>query len=99
MSFSVYLCLTDARGIGAGRIVVSAEETNEVVYLGELHSYDFGNDPIELSGFVIRVPLCLFPTPGVYRVEFVYNEAAVKEYSLLTRLRLRPTRRVLVFDQ
>ncbi len=85
LSFSVYLCLTNGRGQGSGKIVVAEDETNSVVYSGDAHPYDFWNDPILIVGSIIRVPLCLLPTPGLFRIEFVYNDAVVEKYPLLVR--------------
>jgi hypothetical protein len=85
LSFSVYLCLTNGHGQGFGKIVVAQEETDEVIFEGEPVHCDFGNDPTALFATTIPVPLCSFPDPGLYRVEFVYNDVGVEKYFLHVR--------------
>jgi hypothetical protein len=78
-TFAVYLALTNGHGRGHGTIVIKDEDTNEIVYPGLAHPFDFGNDPISVVGYVIRIPSCELPKPGLYRIEFVYNSSAVLE--------------------
>jgi hypothetical protein len=85
LSFTVYLCLTEARGSGTGAIVITNEDTDEEVYVGESHQLQFGADPIALGSVTLRVPLCLLPEPGLYRIDFVYNETVIGSHSLLVR--------------
>ena len=73
-SFAIYLVLTGGRGIGQGRIVVVNADTEEPVYVGSLHALDCGSDPLRVLGVTIRIPACEFPAPGLYWVEFRYNE-------------------------
>lgn len=76
-TFCVYLCLTDGHGIGRGQIRVVEEDLEQIVYEGDEHPFDFGNDPLALISSTIRVPSCLLPSPGRYRVEFVYITSAI----------------------
>ena len=85
LSFSVYLCLTNGHGQGSGKIVIAEDEADEIVFDGDPRPFDFGNDPTALFGSTITVPLCLFPRPGLYRVEFVYNDISLKKYHVLVR--------------
>lgn len=44
-SFAVYLCLTDGRGTGRGRIVVKQAVEEDPIYVGDLHTFRFGGSP------------------------------------------------------
>jgi hypothetical protein len=85
LSLSVYVCLTDGRGRGYGRITIVDEETEERIFNGDLRTLDFGSDPMILASVTLWVPMCELPKPGVYRVEFVYNESVIGMHSLLVR--------------
>ena len=85
LTFSIYLCLADGRGQGFGKVVVADDETGAVVFDGQPVLFDFGNDPTALFAATIPVPLCTFPHPGLYRVDFVYNDIGVAEYFLHVR--------------
>ena len=82
-TLAVYLCLTDGRGIGQGRIDVRKAMTGNVVYKGVLHEFELGSDPLRRHPFMIRVFSCPLPEPGWYAVEFVYNEIVLESCELL----------------
>jgi hypothetical protein len=77
LTFCVYLCLTDGHGGGTGKIVVVNDDSDVIVFDGDERAFDFGNDPTALYASTIAIPLCAFPTPGIYRIEFVYNGTEV----------------------
>jgi hypothetical protein len=79
-TFSVYLCLTEGRGSGLGRIVVESD-LGTVIYRGNLHRLEFASDPLLLYACTIPVPSCEFPAPGL--VKFVYNEVDLGEFPML----------------
>jgi hypothetical protein len=83
LSFAVYLCLTNARGTGQGRLVVSKGVAEDGVYVGDLHQFEFGDDPLALHPFLIRVFSCRLPEPGHYSVEFLYNEVILESCAIL----------------
>ena len=83
LSFSVYLCLTEGRGAGQGRIIVTQEESGNAIYIGDLHSFEFGSDPIALHPFMIPIASCELRAPGLYCVSFVYNEVDLDSYAIL----------------
>lgn len=85
LTFAVYLCLTDCRGFGNGRIVVKNRVDGDVVYVGDVHKFEFGNDPLALHPFVIRVFSCRLPAHGLYSVEFEYNDVALERCLLLAK--------------
>jgi hypothetical protein len=83
LSFAVYLCLTDGRGAGRGRIVVKKAVAGETAYVGDLHEFEFGTDPLPLHPFLIRVFSCQLPSPALYSVEFVYNDVVLESCAML----------------
>lgn len=82
-SFAVYLCLTNGRGVGQGRIIVKKDIQGDVVYVGDPHEFDFGANPLLLHPFLIRVFSCRFLEPGLYSVEFEYNDVVLQSCALL----------------
>jgi hypothetical protein len=83
LSFAVYLCLTNGRGTGQGRICVKKALQEEAVYVGDSHEFLFGDDPLRLHPFMIRIFSCRLSDPGLYSIDFVYNEVVLESYTLL----------------
>jgi hypothetical protein len=65
------------------RIGTRADGSDEAVYLGDLHPFNFGSDPIALHPFALRVPSCRLETPGLYYVSFMYNEVVLDSFAVL----------------
>ena len=82
LSFAVFLNLTDGRGSGQGRIVVRKAMEENPVYVGDLHPFDLGTDPLLLHPFLIRVFSCRLPGPGLFSIEFEYNGVVLESCSL-----------------
>lgn len=85
LTLCAYLCLTECRGRASVRIIVIEEETDEIVFTGDEHSYELGADPIALRALTVPIPFCLLPRPGLYRAEFVYNNVSIGECPLLAK--------------
>ena len=56
---------------------------DNVVYVGDVHKLEFGNDPLALQPFLIRVYSCLLPARGLYSIEFEYNEVVLASCFML----------------
>jgi hypothetical protein len=66
----VFLQLTDAEGVAAGRIVARAADTDAVVFWSDEHSIRFAQR-LQLKWVSFRLKdRCVFPEPGVYFIEF-----------------------------
>jgi hypothetical protein len=76
-SFAVYLALTEGRGSGEGRIVVVQAESDEPMYVGQSLPLRFSADPLKVLGVIVRITSCSFPHPGLYWVEFWYNDQVI----------------------
>jgi hypothetical protein len=85
LDFSVYVCFTNARGQGEGKIVIVHDQNNDMVYDGDPVPFTLENNPRALIATAIPVSQCTFPYPDLYRVNFVYNDVEVGKYLLHIR--------------
>ena len=76
-SFAVYLAVTEGRGTGEGQIVIASADNGNESYVGHPHTIVFGNDPLKVHGLIFRLTTCSFPQPGLYWVEFRYNNHTI----------------------
>ncbi len=83
--FSVFLALTDGRGAGDGQIVCVSEETGQKVFESPKRQIAFTADPLEVIGVRFRIVRCLFPSPGMYLLQFWYNDERLDERPLRLR--------------
>jgi hypothetical protein len=81
----VFLALTECRGEGEGQIVCIFEETGQKIFETTKRPITFGDDPLEVVGVPFRIRNCKFPFPGLYSVQFWYNEVKIVEHPLLLR--------------
>jgi hypothetical protein len=83
--FCVHLHLTGCRGTGEGRILIQHADSEQVVFRGRSRTFAFGNDPLEIVGATFRIHNCLFEQPGLYWVQFWYNEQMIAQQPLILR--------------
>jgi hypothetical protein len=81
----VYLQLVGGRGTGDGWIVGLHADTNQIVFRSPAHSLSFEPDPLAVQGAVFRLLECPFPEPGLYSIEFWYNDKVIARQPLLVR--------------
>jgi hypothetical protein len=81
----VYLQLTGGRGDGQVRITVAAADTGEVIFATPSHQISFVADPVVLQILKVKLKNCVYPRPGVYWVQFWYDEEVLVEVSLVLR--------------
>jgi hypothetical protein len=83
---SVLLILTDGRGTGRGRILCINEETDQPIFgSGEATISFEGKDPSLPFGASFALRNCNFPTPGVYRVQFHFEDEVLCQQTLIVR--------------
>ncbi|MGI8980514.1 MAG: DUF6941 family protein [Pirellulaceae bacterium] len=82
--FSVYLQLSECRRPGEGWIRV-VDDSDEEVHRGQRFTLNFSGDPLETYAIAIRLENCVFPEPGVYFVEFVFEGNLLAKEPLLVR--------------
>jgi hypothetical protein len=81
----VFLQVTECRGPGDGRIEIHHADSGQVVFRTQTRTIPFPSDPLEVVGATFRLRNCLFQEPGLYWVQFVYNEQAIAQQPLLLR--------------
>ena len=81
----VFLQLTECRGAAEGRIEIQHADSGQVLFRTRTRTIPFGSDPLEVIGATFRIRNCLFPGPGLYWVQFWYNEQMLAQQSLLLR--------------
>jgi hypothetical protein len=50
-----------------------------------LRTIPFGDDPLEVNAVMFRIRNCQFQEPGLYWVQFWYNEQMIAQQALLLR--------------
>ena len=83
--FCVFIQMTECRGKGRCHIEIVHADTEEVVFRGRDRPISFGHDPLELVGLSFRIRNCLFSSPGLYWVQFWYNENMIAQQSIVMR--------------
>jgi hypothetical protein len=81
----VVLVLTEGRGVGEGQIICVFEETDEKIFGTPKHQIVFGPDPLAVMGVPFRIHRCPFPRPGMYLLQFWYNDEKHDERPLRLR--------------
>ncbi|MBX9627489.1 MAG: hypothetical protein K2X82_27055 [Gemmataceae bacterium] len=70
----VLLALAGGRGEGEGWIVCENDDTGREAFATPRRRITFGSDPLAVVGVPFRVRRCAFPAPGLYSVQFWYND-------------------------
>lgn len=81
----VFLQLTECRGSAEGRIEIHHSESESMGFRTRTRTIPLGTEPLEVVGFTFRIRNCLFPEPGLYWVQFWYNEQIIAQQPLLLR--------------
>jgi hypothetical protein len=79
----VYVQLSECRGDGEARLRVEEADTNTLIYQTPKIKISLGNDPLKKHGLPFRIRDLLFPSAGLYSVEFWYNDVWLGEETLL----------------
>jgi hypothetical protein len=80
-----FVQLTECRGPAAVRVQIEQSDTNQEVFRTQTRTVPFGNDPLELYAVSFRIRNCLFPSAGLYWVQFWYNDELIDEQALVMR--------------
>ena len=81
----VFLELTECRGAADGRIEIRHADSGRVAFRTRTRTIPFGNDPLEVVAVNSHIRDCLFEEPGLYWVQFWYNEQMIAQQPLLLR--------------
>jgi hypothetical protein len=80
-----FLLVTECRGPAEGRIEIHQADTGRVVYRTKTRTIPFTADPLEIQGMTFRLRNCPFDEPGLYWVQFWYNDQMIAQQPLLLR--------------
>lgn len=81
----VFIQLTESRGPADVRIEIHHADSDVIVFRTRTRTISFGNDPLEVVGLTFRLRDCIFRQPGLYWVQFWYNEQMIAQQALLLR--------------
>jgi hypothetical protein len=81
----VFLQMTECRGSGDGRIEIQHADSGQVVFRTRTRTIPLSSDPLEIAGVVFRIRNCLFQQPGLYWIQFWYNEEMIAQQPLILR--------------
>ena len=81
----VFIQLSECRGPAEGRVEIQHADSGETVFRTRTRTIPFDNDPLEVVGVIFRMRNCLFQLPGLYWVQFWYNEQAIAQQPLVLR--------------
>ena len=81
----VFLQLTDCRGPGDCRVEIRHADSDRVVFRTRTRTAPLGTDPLDVYGVTFRVRNCTFPEPGLYWVQFWYDEKMTAQQPVLLR--------------
>lgn len=81
----VFLQMTECRGPAEGGMEVLHADSGHVVFRTLTRTLPLASDPLEVVGMTFRIRNCLFQSPGLYWVQFKYNEQVIAQQPLLLR--------------
>src|SRR3954464_6690000 len=71
--------LAGGRGTGTGQMVCLEEESGLPVFGSHPHPVVFSPDPLGFTVVSFRILDCRFPRPGIYSMEFFWNDESLAE--------------------
>lgn len=81
----VFLQMTECRGSAEGRIEIHHADSGQVVFRTRTRTIPFRSDPLEVVGVTFRLRNCLFQEPGLYWIQFWYNEQLIAQQPLVLK--------------
>lgn len=75
----IFVQLTESRGAGEAQLRIEEADTNTIIYQTPKLTVSLGNDPLKKHGFPFRIHDLVFPSAGLYLVEFWYNDVWLAE--------------------
>jgi hypothetical protein len=81
---SVYLVMTSGRGQGTAKLRIVEEGTDQETAEFS-HTITFPANPLAVVGLPWRLRNVEFPRPGMYRVEFCYNDQCLAQQLIEAR--------------
>jgi hypothetical protein len=80
-----FVQLTECRGTAEGRVEIQHGDSGDVIFRTRNHRLALSGDPLEVEALAFRIRGCVFHEPGLYWVQFWYNDRAIAQQPLLLR--------------
>ena len=77
--------MTECRGPADGRVDIHHADSDRLAFRTRTRTIPFESDPLELVGVTFRIRNCLFQEPGLYWIQFWYNEEMISQQPLILR--------------
>jgi hypothetical protein len=74
-----FIQLTGCRGPGEFRVAIREADTDEIVFTTKTFRGSFSNNPLTVYGLRFRLRLCKFPRPGLYWLEFCFDNQVLRQ--------------------
>jgi uncharacterized protein DUF6941 len=81
----IVLVLTECYESGIGRIACVRDEDGGIVFSSREHIMLFDTDPLNVVVTVFRLLDCSFPAPGIYSIQFWFDDQLLHECPLRVR--------------
>ena len=75
----VFIQLTGCRGPGEFRVEIREADMDEVIFATKTFRGSFPNNPLTVHGLRFRFRNCKFPRPGLYWLEFFFDNQVVAQ--------------------
>ena len=77
--------LSNGRGSGEIQVVIRRADDDIIVHKSPVWPIAFSADPLEVVGVPIRIHDVLFPEPGMYLIELMYENQVLKDLTIICR--------------
>jgi Family of unknown function (DUF6941) len=77
-----FIQLTGCRGPGEFRVEIREADTDEVTFATKTFRGSFPNNPLAVHGLRFRLRGCKFPRPGLYWLEFFFDNQVLGQQPL-----------------
>jgi hypothetical protein len=81
----IFLQVAGCRGPAEGHVALVHADSGETVFSTRTRTIPFGTDPLEIVAVTFRIRHCLFENPGLYWVQFWYNQVMLAQQPVLLR--------------
>lgn len=81
----VFLQLTECRGPANGHVEIQHADSGQIVFRTQTRNIPFSTDPLEVVGVTFRLRNIIFLAPGLYWVQFWYDDQMTAQQPLLLR--------------
>ena len=81
----VYLEVSGGRGTGQARIDCRQADSGQILFSNPSHALTFSPNPLAVRFLIFRITDCFFAEPGLYWIQFRYNQRILAEQPLVVR--------------